>query len=61
MPRRRRRKHGTRCLWREVVTLLEKNDVEVYTAGRSKLDFFEMAVEEHVSNQEKVREMLLVA
>lgn len=48
-------------LWRDVITLLEKNDVEVYTAGRSKLDFFEMAVEEHVSNQEKVREMLLVA
>lgn len=48
-------------LWKDIVVLLEKNDVEVYTAGRSKLDFFEMAVEDHVSNQEKVREMLLVA
>lgn len=48
-------------LWKDVMSLLEDNDVEVYTAGRSKLDFFEMAVEEHVSNQEKVREMLAVA
>lgn len=48
-------------LWKKVMLLLEQNDVEVYTAGRSKLDFFEMEVEEHISNQEKVREMLLVA
>lgn len=49
------------CLWKNIIFLMDNNDIEVYTAGRSKLDFFEIAVDEHINNQEKVRGMLLVA
>lgn len=45
-------------VWIKVLEMLEQYDIEVFKAGRSKLDYFEIALEDHVKNQEKVRDML---
>lgn len=52
---------ATSLLWKSILEFMDEFDIEVYTAGRSKLDFFDLDVDEHISNQERVREMVIAA
>lgn len=52
---------ATSLLWKSILEFMDEFDIEVYTAGRSKLDFFDLDVDEHISNQERVREVVVAA
>lgn len=42
-------------LWNPIIKMLENYDINIYKCGQSKLNFFNMSVEQHSENQLKVR------
>lgn len=48
-------------LWKEIIQLMEDYDLEVHKSGLSKMEYFDMSLEEHYKNRDNVRILAPVA
>lgn len=48
-------------LWKEIIQLMEDYDLEVHKSGLSKMEYFDMSLEEHYKNRDNVRMLVPVA